>query len=224
MKLTVATLNLGDGPDDRKAAALDRLVEQGVDVICLQEASDRRAMLRAWASANDWVLHHGDTPGAGAVPILFREGLPVTETASREAVPRTFVGPGAGPDTSKPKVVTSVRLEDGEQVLNTHLTPSATRPWAWRRRRHYRRHIAVLKEMVENRERGRIILVGDFNAPPTFRLLKPLLRLGMVQATPDATMGRRLIDHTWIKRGRVVSARVLEVPSDHRAVIVTVAP
>jgi exonuclease III len=110
---TVASWNMGDGPDVRKAAGLDRLAHHGADVICLQEAADRVQVIARWAAASGWDVWAGDgRPGAASVPILWRASvLEVVTEGSRTATPAQWIGAaGAGPARAKAKVINRVRV------------------------------------------------------------------------------------------------------------------
>lgn len=227
--VTVASLNIGDGPDARKVDDLTTLATAGADVICLQEASDRQKVIGAWARRHGWRVWYGDgSGGAAACPILWRPGVPVTGMDTHTAVPARYVGnPGAGPSRVKRKVVNRIRIKRGRfrrlHVLNTHLIPSATRdlPNTVKRRRHYADHIKAVSDVVRRRW-GAVVLVGDFNSSPSFALLAPLRAAGMRQHVRTPTHGRRTIDHAWTRRLRVCSVRTIPTSSDHRAVVVTV--
>lgn len=228
----VATWNVGDGPDRDKARGLDRLVAAGADVICLQEAGDRQAMLGIWCALTNWQMWPGDgSPGSASVPILWNpKAVRALHTDTRPATPETDAGPlGAGPDVVKAKVWNKVRFETDDDadllVINGHGPASV---WARRRRALAREMIAVGADIVERREvpvekdRVDVVLVGDLNMRPRHSLTKPLRDLGMKQRTKDPTHGRRCIDHVWTL-GCEGRTEVLPMPSDHRAVVLTVA-
>ena len=224
--LRVASWNIGNGTGGDLVT-----IARTADVICLQEASDRDAMINAFTLANpDWILFRSDAPGAHAVPILVNTttaGL-VMEVTAPLAVPRRFVGRGAGPRFSKPKVITHVELDNGTHVLNTHMIASATRRRrylgriAWlARRRHYRDHIAAIVALADTLD-GPVTLCGDFNAEVDFDLIQPLL--GFDGWTAEGTHGRRAIDHVLHlpDRGLTVTGptEVIDTASDHAAVVV----
>jgi endonuclease/exonuclease/phosphatase (EEP) superfamily protein YafD len=186
-------------------------------VLGLQECSDRGDVLTAFTRRTNRRVWVGLAPGAPAVPILYHRSLDVEARFSRLAVPRMYVGRGAGPSWSKAKAVTGIRVGD-LVVLNTHMIASlhASRL----RRLHYRIHVAVLVRMVRRRlRRGlRVVLIGDFNAEPDHRLLKPLRDLSMGQQTNRPTHGARMIDLIWTRRLSTVSRDVVRgLSSDHRA-------
>jgi exonuclease III len=218
----VATLNLGDGPDDAKARALATLVKHGADVICLQEAGDRGDLLAEFCRRTGWHSWLGDvTPGASSVPMLWNPRVVIAaHVGTTPATKATNAGPGgAGPNVVKAKVWNRVRFTDGTVVINGHLPASLYLPG---RRRLGKQMIAVLVEMVKRREAHGtpVVVVGDFNARPSALVLKPLRELGMHQHTHAATHGRRTIDLTWTF-GVEGTTEVLTVPSDHKAVLLT---
>jgi endonuclease/exonuclease/phosphatase family metal-dependent hydrolase len=215
----VATLNLGDGPDAAKARALDTLVKHGAQIIGLQEAGDRQAMLLHWCLTNGWDYFGGNgEDGATSTPIIWDKAVHVSHKGTRPATPATNAGRlGAGPNVVKAKVWNHVRVhgEGGAFVfINGHLPASLYLP---RRRALARKQIAVLVGMVKRRDVP-VVVVGDFNARPTASVLRPLRRLGMTQHTHRATHGRRTIDLTWTL-GLGGRAEVVTVPSDHKSVV-----
>lgn len=225
--LTVATFNMGDGPDSVKITALDKLRDAGAQVICLQEAGDRKKVLTRWSADNGWNAFFGDgTAGASSVPILVTPDLKVTRFHSRLAVPARNVGEGAGPDRSKAKVVNVARIDGGWRVLNTHMIASATRRGSKydRRRAHFHDHLAVLLDMLRRDTKATQICVGDFNATPEFRMLEPMREIATQVVAGGGTHGRRMIDLAWVVRGRIVDKAQLlsRMSSDHKAVVVTV--
>lgn len=224
---TVATWNVGDGPDGIKARGLVKLVKQGADIIGLQECGDRRDLLAEFCERTGWQGWLGDgSPGAASVPILWNpKAVRARVTGTTPATQPTKVGrPGAGPSTMKAKVWNRVRFGEGDHhgpfvVINGHIVPSVYLP---ARRRLARQQIDVLAEMVERRKgRVPVVAVGDFNMRPGHPLTRPLRDVGMVQHNDRPTHGRRVIDHTWTlgRRGHV---SVLEMPSDHNAVLLTI--
>ena len=222
--MKVATYNLGDGPDAAKVADLDKIAAHDADVICLQEAGDRQDVLRRWAKSRDWQVWFGSESmeGASSVPILHR--ITVGGKFSRLAVDSMWVGPGAGPDVSKPKVVNGVRA-GRVAVLNTHFIASATRKDAEARRRHYRRQVAVLADMSRNRIRRDqcLVVAGDFNAEPDFELLDPLRALGLRQRVNGPTLGNRCVDLVWTHGLRAPDSIVIRgLSSNHDAPLVSV--
>jgi endonuclease/exonuclease/phosphatase (EEP) superfamily protein YafD len=86
--------------------------------------------------------------------------------------------------------------------------------------------VRILAHLVRRRaEAGwNVVLVGDFNAEPGFRLLAPLRDLGLEQQTREPTHGHRVIDLAWTRGVRVIEGRVLALSSDHRAAVITVEP
>ena len=227
--MRVGTLNLGDGPDSAKARALDTLGEHGARVIGLQEAGDRQRILTHWCLANGWDYYDGrGEEGATSTPILWDKALRVTNEGTREATDAKDCGPlGAGPNVVKAKVWNHVRVHGPETFvfINGHLPASLYLP---RRRALAKRQVAVLADMVQRRwhpsshheMRVNVVVVGDFNTKASDRLLKPLRQLGMRQHTHQPTHRLRTIDLTWTL-GIGGRAEVVKVPSDHRAVILT---
>lgn len=212
---------MGDGAGYKKIQDLDRLAKDGANVICLQEASDRKYLIVRWCEKNDWRFWYGNVPGASAVPILYsRTKVKVEKRLSRIAVPRMYVGRGSGPDWSKTKVINGIRVNN-VWILNTHFIASA---WmdnaAFLRKKHYQLHMLVLSRIVKRKiNNGRRVLVtGDFNAEPTSELLNPLRKLGMVQHTKFPTHANRIIDLIWTSfRVATKENSVVELSSDHRA-------
>lgn len=216
--MKVATANLGDGPDASKARALDILVKHGAQVIGLQEAGDRQAMLLHWCLANGWDYFGGNgEDGATSTPIIWDKALRVTNKATRPATPATNAGRlGAGPNVVKAKVWNHVRVHGDETFvfINGHLPASLYLP---KRRALAKRQIGVLVDMVKRRDVP-VVVVGDFNSRPNALVTRSLRRLGMKQHTRGGTHGRRCIDLTWTL-GVGGKAEVVKVPSDHRAVV-----
>lgn len=229
--MIVATWNVGDGPDATKARGLAALVKRGADVLGLQECGDRGDLLEEFCARTGWDMWPGVGPGAASVPILWNPRTVRKEVAgTMPATPPTHVGrPGAGPDTMKAKVWNRARFisisesDRGEfgtpfVFINGHIVPSVYLP---PRRRLARRQVDVLAGVVRRRKgRVPIVAVGDFNMAPGHPLARPLRELGMTQRTRSATHGRRLIDHTWTL-GVSGVASVVDMPSDHRAVLLT---
>jgi ribosomal protein S26 len=226
-ELIVYWYNIGDGPEVAKIKDLDCFAGDGGDVICLQECGDRVPMLKRWAKRHNWVLWLGRVPGSKSVPILYRKGIGVSrKRISRLAVPRMYVGAGAGPSVAKSKAVNGIKNKN-LIILNTHMTTSATRVGKkYRFRRfHYRIHIRVLATMIRVRKlAGRKVLsVGDFNAEPRFPLLEPLRKMNMKQHVRPHTKGNRTIDLGWgTSNLEVVDVEVFNGSSDHHAVKATI--
>jgi len=226
----VATFNLGDGPDEAKRRGITSLMARGADVICLQEAGDRQKMLGQVCETWGWHVWIGDEPGSPSVPILWDpRTVKALHMDTRPATPATDTGRlGAGPNVVKPKVWNKVRFETDDRadllVINGHGPASI---WARRRRALARQMIEVGADIVEHREipvekdRVDVVLVGDLNMRASHPLTKPLRELGMTQRTHSPTHGRRTIDHVWTLGCSGVTT-VLDMPSDHRAVLLTV--
>jgi len=228
---TLASWNIGDGKDARKAGGLTELLHQGAQVLALQEAGDRRRMLEHWCELHDWEPFFGDEPGAPSVPILWNpRAVNMLGAGTRPATPATKVGPlGAGPSTMKPKVWNRARFEIHDRdadllVINGHIVPSVYLP---KRRRLAAKQIEVLADMVEFRETATerdlvdVAALGDFNMRPSHELLAPLRQLGMRQRVHEPTHGRfRTIDHGWTL-GCPAAADAIDMPGDHRGVVLT---
>lgn len=231
----IATYNCGSASAERLGRDLDRLVMNGVRVICLQEASDRRGELRAFRRRHSgWRAYRAPLrPGGPAVPILWdARHLAVERKRSVKAVGRRWVGPeGAGPTYSKTKRITEVRLRDRDTgltftVADTHPIPSATRldlsdREHAARMRHYNDHVdAVIRRPAKTS--GLYLLAGDLNAEPSFPPLHRLVRADWHGWTGEGTHGRRSIDHV-LAHGRRLHTYgfpvLLAMSSDHRAVI-----
>lgn len=218
--MKVATWNVGSRKDNDVARGLVKLVKSGVDVAGLQECGDRGDLLNEFCKRTGWQMWPGDgSPGASSVPILWNpRTVRARVTGTNEATGPTWA-PGRGPDRVKAKVWNRVRFTDADGpvvVVNGHLPASLYMPG---RRRIARRQVAVLERMVEQRA-GHVPVVAlmDANSKPTDRLWKPLRQLGMVQRTHQPTHGRRTIDLVWT-HGIAGRAEVLDMPSDHNAVV-----
>lgn len=224
--MKVATANLGNGSDAKVRNGLTRLKARGVQVAGLQEAGDRRRAIESWCRENKWDAFWGDgSPGASSTPIIYDRALDVSNKGTREATPRTYAGKaGAGPSTVKRKVWNHLRVDgDGPPFvfISGHLPASLYLPG---RRRLGKKMIAVLADMVKHREgKVAVIAVGDFNSKPSALLLRPLRKLGMKQRTKGATHGRRTIDLVWTL-GVEGRTEVVDVNSDHRAVVLSIKP
>jgi len=228
---TVATWNVGDGLDAAKMHGLVKLVKHDADVIGLQECGDRKRLIDEFCERTGWHAWMGDgSPGAPSVPILWDpRTVKALHMDTRPATPATDTGRlGAGPNVVKPKVWNKVRFETEAPadllVINGHGPASI---WARRRRALARTMIEVGADIVEHREipvekdRVDVVLVGDLNMRPGHSLTRPLRELGMTQRTHEPTHGRRTIDHVWTLGCSGVTT-VLDMPSDHRAVLLTV--
>lgn len=222
--MRIATFNLGDGPDFAKSGGLTRLRERDVDIIGLQEAGDRHRMIDRWCEFTGWRAWFGEGPGAASVPILWNpRTVRARHTGTTPATPATKVGPfGAGPSTMKAKVWNRARFASDAgtvAVINGHIVPSIYLP---KRRRLAEQQIDVLAEMVQRRKgKVPVVAIGDFNMKAHHDLADPLRELGMVQRTKQPTHGNRIIDHVWTL-GIKGDVDVLEMPSDHRAAILTI--
>ena len=81
VSVTVVTYNMGDGPDERKRDDLLQLLDAGAQVICLQEAGDRREVLEDFCAEVGWVLWRGFAAGSPSVPIV-HDGQALIEARS----------------------------------------------------------------------------------------------------------------------------------------------
>lgn len=225
-----ASYNIGDGPDDVKFRDLNALYAWGCTVICLQEASDRRELIKRWLERHPgWSVHQPLLPGAGAVPILYdKDFWKPRRLRTIVAVLRRFVGAGAGPSFAKTKQVNVLVLERRHtgrirRIINTHFIASATRPAGkfFRRRDHYRIHARVLARVIGRpgtRKNKRAAVFADFNAERDFPLLDPVRRTGLRGWTTErGTHGHRKIDH--VLEADPGDRNVIELSSDHRAVL-----
>lgn len=219
----VGVANLGNGSAADVRMTLDRLKARGVRVAGLEEAGDRRPVVEDWCRDNGWTAFFGDgAEGAASTPLVWDRRVDVANPGTRPATPPTNCGPlGAGPNTVKAKVWNHVRVRDAGLsfvFVNGHLPASLYLP---RRRALARRQLAVLETMVRHRKgRVPVVVVGDFNARPNALVLRPLRKLGMRQHTHQATHGKRTIDLTWTL-GLDAHAEVVNIPSDHKAVVLT---
>lgn len=226
MSLTIAFYNIGDGPAPNKIRDLDTLaIRHNADFIHLSETGDRIPMLRVWAERQGYRLWIGNVPGSKSVAVLYKRERDVRRF-SRLAVPRMYVGAGAGPSWAKPKAIMGLRLRK-LVVLSTHFTPSATRDGRQYRfrRLHYAIHMRVLNYMIRRRRAQglQVVVVGDFNAPANFRLLDPLVDMNMRQLIKQSTHHNRIIDHAWVTPGvNVRHIDVINLSSDHNAILVKV--
>lgn len=213
------------------AEALDRLAKNA-DVIVCAEVGDQVPLLAGWAAARGWYYHAGDgSPGSSRIAFLARSRSLVRYFETTVAHERLNVGDwGAGPEHVGPKVLNEVWLSDGLVVVGTHLIASWSRRRphgkafrrSWRARRNAGRlHVAALVARVtELREAGHPVLVlGDFNARPGFRLLRPLRKLMRQHVRYPTFKDGRTLDHAYTTDGVVVNAcTVMTMPGrDHDA-------
>lgn len=219
-----ATANLGNGTSGDVRMILERLQARGAQVVGLQEAGDRGATIVQWCRDNGWDFWLGTGPGAASTPIIWDKRLPVTHPGTTPATNATNTGRlGAGPDTVKPKVWNHVRVRPlvGPApfvFINGHLPASLYLP---RRRALAKKQVAVLTGMVKRKAASfDVVVVMDGNTFAADPIWRPLKKLGMKQHTKQATHGRRCIDLTWTL-GVGGRAEVVTVPSDHRAVVLT---
>jgi len=230
----IATYNCGSASAERLGRDLDHLAEL-FSVICLQEASDRRRVIKAFRRRHPgWRAFRARLrPGGPAVPILYdARQLDRRRRRSVKAVGRRWVGPeGAGPTYAKTKRINELTLRDRHTGLvftvgNTHFIPSATRGDLEHREKaariqHYSDHLdAVIRRPAK--VSGPYVLAGDFNATPDFPPLHRLSRADWHGWTSFGTHGHRAIDHV-LAHGRrlhaVGAAELLDhLSSDHSAV------
>jgi len=239
---TSATYNCGPASDGRLADDLGFMAYMGVQVICLQEASDRRRALKAFRKAHpSWRIYRARLRlGGKATPILWdASAVEVLRKRAPLAVGRRWVGPkGAGPTYSKTKRVLEVdarllvqlRTTDGRSPVaryaNTHLIPSAGRTDLGpaeeaARRAHYREHRGVLLHQAAASPHP-FILHADLNATPDSLLVRDLRKAGFVGWHDSPTEGDRAIDQI-LGYGHLLpvgGATVLRhLSSDHAAVV-----
>lgn len=220
----VAVYNLGD---NRKATSgdLDAINAYRPDAIVLSEALDRWPLLESWAGKHAYLICASDQVAGGReTVILYRRNSGVTRAWVHPASPRyTNRDKGAGGKHGIPaKATPHVRFGRGLRrlhVAGAHLIPSpylpARRPW---HRWHLDSIVAVLRRRV-----GGIVAAGDFNSPPNHRRMAPLRDAGYTQELHRDTLRNWQPDHVWVRRVRSVQVvRLLDLSSDHRAVIVDV--
>jgi hypothetical protein len=221
-----ASFNLGNRPDRDVARGLDRIVSHGADIMGLQEAGDRTRLLLSWCTSSGWSYFGGNgEDGAPSTPIIWNPAaVRVSHKGTRPATPATDCGRlGAGPNVVKPKVWNHIHVDrpDGDPFvhINGHLPASLYLP---RRRALAKKQVAVLAGMVADRKRHGIdvVLTMDGNCGEHDPLWRPLKQLGMKQHTKAPTHGRRCIDLTWTL-GVGGRAEVVTVPSDHKAVVLS---
>lgn len=206
----VCEINLGDIPEHVLVARLDALRDEfEPHVIHCTEGGDRIRLLRLWAADHGYVVFEGDgTPGAASVPFLVRKhGVRVHGHGTVLAVKRRKVGRGAGPSTSKTKVINWVIVQVLDettgawgllwQIFGTHMIASAMRPFAWLRRIHYRRHMRVIVHTIRDARIHRMLLVMDGNCDPGHKLEKPLRDLGLRQLVHEPTHDAHTYDQGW---------------------------
>lgn len=178
VELAVASYNVGDGPEAAKMADLTKIARYA-HVIGLQEAGDRRPLLRKFLTSNpEWALFVGRGRGAGKVPILFDASVLTLDPDNSRAVEAWGGGEvteGAGPEDAGPKMLTHAVFTHeptGRRVhlLNHHVIASHTRRTRRTRKRQLaRRKVAALQALAFDRESGRcrglVFGTGDWNGP-----------------------------------------------------------
>lgn len=224
---TIATANLGNHSDSHVREGLDRLAKQAWVIGC-QEAGDRHRMLDRFRMDQGWEMHYeAKQEGATATPILWNPfKVEATHGGCRPATKSTNCGRlGAGPNTVKAKVFNHVRVrpitgdkpDDPFVFINGHWPASLYLPC---RRALGRRMVAILDDMVENREdMVDVVAVGDFNMTPRDPLTRPLREREMVQHTDFPTHGLRTIDHVWTLGRRAEAYPFKGSYSDHHWVL-----
>ncbi|MFN8193578.1 MAG: hypothetical protein U0R80_04750 [Nocardioidaceae bacterium] len=160
------------------------LIDQGVDIIALQEMSSwtKRVKIREKYLDCETCLYDGYVPVQavpGGQPILYRsDRFTLLDSGMSQLTKDTYVGPrGAGPSTIRARWVTWVRLRTvatGRQVyiLNNHGVPTVQRgdgqPNMRLKKRVavYAKHMAGLESFVDSIKTttgGSIFVVGDLN-------------------------------------------------------------
>lgn len=235
-----ATFNLGGGPSSRKVSDLARLADAGVDLVGMQEGSDRVSLMarltrrsrrarRREARAVGWRVYQPRLPGAAAVPIAYDPQVwHLIRSRSVLAVARRWVGPrGAGPTFAKAKRINIAVLRHREtgrvlKHLNTHPIPSTDRDLGRAensaRDDHYADHIAVIRRIVRHTKIP-LVLTFDANKVPTAPALVPLRTLGLTGWTQTGTHGNRPIDHVLTRGLGSAKAKTITTSSDHDAVV-----
>lgn len=227
--LRLTTHNLPGRVGPQRAAETIADLAARSDILTLSEA---RAHHDHLDHLSGWTTFVGEDP---ALTISWRdELLRVVDSGTHQAYDDTFVGRwGAGPSTlraARNPVVTLELLATGESlvVMAVHLAPSVTRrrpvlPAArasWRKRRElYREEVALIVGVAESTPPEiPFVVVGDFNAPPSFGLLDPLRRARLRTVRTDPTHGRRQIDLAWARGCALSFVETTRTASDHRAV------
>lgn len=181
----VASYNAGVMVKPRGTLAdVTALMEAGVDVIALQEASsgEKRKAIREQLLDCETCLYDGWMPTEavpGGQPILYRsDRFTLVDEGMVEVSPATFVGSrGAGPSTIRAKWVTWVRLKSVATgrpfwVLNNHAVPTVQRgdgrpnTKLIKRVRLYRQHMEGLTALIDELRAsagGAIYVLGDLN-------------------------------------------------------------
>jgi hypothetical protein len=227
--LRVATANIRDGLPRREARAALRLVaDEDPDLIALQEWSLlRRRLLREVAPGYEW-----HTPVVGGCPvgvrrdrfeILHRGTRPLSWPGAEALSPRRWsLVPGrvAG-------VVVCGDLASGRVVamVSFHLVPGVQRDGDYRRdrrflvSRHGHESTRLENLIAELTGDGHLVCAaGDTNFHGF--LLPGLVSCWSGHEAPG-TLGTRLVD-TVFWHTAADSVKLVEIPSDHRAVIATV--
>jgi hypothetical protein len=201
-----------------------RQIMRRADVIGAQEWGDRPGLV-ATAKAAGWRVQAGrGLRGQSATPLVWNpRAVAMRHPFGKPLLPRTYVGPGNGPSTAKPKYAMGGMLWRSRVVANTHLVPSSYRP---RRHAVAVRHVRRLAAAVDGRY-GLRFIVGDFNTEPDHTgILGPLYARGWTNTHRARgwlpTHGRRAVDYVWWKRDpriRLDRAWTIRTHSDHRALL-----
>ena len=207
--------------------ALRVVLDSGPDLVCLQEWSWRRRRLLRGTG------YHWVAPLLGGCPVGARAGrYDLVESSTR-----LLAGPGRSDRGARPLPVAPARLAtvavvrdrdtgDLVSVVSFHLTPGVQRRGVYRADRphlvgRHRRETATLERLVAEQQRlGRTVHAGGDSNLHGFRLA------GLTSAWDgDAgkglggSLGRRRIDDVH-GPGPALDVRLLDTPSDHRAVVV----
>lgn len=227
--LRLTTHNLPGRVGSQRAAETIAGLATRSDILTLNEA---RAHHEHLGGLLGWTTFVGEDP---ALTISWRDDLlRMVDSGAHRAYDDTYVGRwGAGPSTlhaAWDPVVTLELRETGESVavMAVHLAPSVARRRpilaksraSWEKRRAlYRDEVAMIARVAKSTNVGNpFVVVGDFNAPPTFELLAPLRRAHLRTVKTDPTHGRRQIDLAWARGCDLSFMSTTRTPSDHRAV------
>lgn len=254
---TVVTYNvrhrtLDDGLDawsNRRDPVVERLRALSPAVLALQESTGtQQADIERALSAHEW---HGvaEEPGSGEHnPIGVGRRFSTRRTRT-EWLSETPAEPSTGWDAAYPRVLTTVRLEDGESgrslvVYNTHFDHRGSRA--------RERSAGLVRRRVDSLDpETEALVVGDLNCcpdSPPYRLLsgaetrndrserRPLRDARTAADTvegPDTTVTDfetldpgRMLDHVFVTSGLAVDAHRIDdrtaggrYPSDHLPVV-----
>lgn len=172
------------GNESHAQVAMDfRSLIGEAQVVGVVEVADRAAELNA-SGGNVVHTKGGDRGHIGA---LVAGDVTIVQVRYVRCTRRSVVGAwGAGPGTLAGKWLLVLLLRDATgfefTVIVTHFVPSVTRPARTlrarigraRRRKLYRKHVAVLVDTV-NAIEGPVDVIADWNAEADFELLAPLV-------------------------------------------------